>query len=141
MELPDYKGAYTREDAVALAEADRVLAARGFERERYPGEETERMMVSAGANATTGIRTVQGNRAITHFKIRFDEFQYPTPGERQEMLDNLWIKITWDNDLKPSVLAPVGIFFWDLSGYLSIPLLPRWCSSGLFLFQLVYALL
>lgn len=124
MELPDYKGAYTREDAIALAEADRVLAARGFERVRYPGEETERMMVSAGANATTGIRTVQGNRAITHFKIRFDEFQYPTPGERQEMLDNLWIKITWDNDLKPSVLAPVRIFFGtypDIYPYRSYP--------------------
>ena len=109
--LPEYKGVYAREDAIALAEADRVLAARGYQREHYPNEEIERTVVIAGVHATTEIKTLHGNRAITHFKIRYDEYNYPTPKEREELLGDLWIKITWDNDLNPAVMAPSGIFF------------------------------
>jgi len=109
--LPDYKGVYSREDAIALAEADRVLAARGYTTVHRQGETMERTSVDLAAHATTTIKTLQGNRAITHFKIRYDESQYPTPEERQEMLGNLWIKMTWDNELKPSVMVPVGMFF------------------------------
>jgi len=28
-----------------------------------------------------------------------------------DMLENLWIKITWDNDSRPSVMVPIGMFF------------------------------
>ncbi|GAI75310.1 unnamed protein product, partial [marine sediment metagenome] len=74
-------------------------------------EKVERLKVNAEANSTTQIKTVNGNRAITHFKIRYDEYQYATVEDKEEMLKNIWIKITWDNDSKPSVMAPIGMFF------------------------------
>ena len=110
-QLPGFDGTYDKVTSLALAEADRDLANRGYQRKFYPDETEERLIVRLPANSTTQLITLNGNRAITHFKIHYNENQYTTASDKEEMLANIWINITWDDDSKPSVMTPVGMFF------------------------------
>ena len=110
-QLPVFDGTYNKVTSVSLAETDRDLANRGYERKMYPDETKERSVVHIPGNSTAQLITLNGNKAITHFKIRYDEEQYTTASDKEEMLRNIWIKMTWDDDSKPSVMTPVGMFF------------------------------
>jgi hypothetical protein len=136
--LPDYTGNYSREDAIALAVADRVLESRGYQRTSDASEKVVYKEVDAGPNSTMTVSTIKGNRAITHLKLRYDEQSVPTAEARKEMLENLWIRITWDDDDKPSVMAPVGLFFGtypDIYPYRAYPVgaIPGYFYSNWFM--------
>lgn len=136
--LPVYSGNYAREDAIALAEADRVLESRGYQRTSDDSEKVIYQEVVSGPNSTAAVGSIRGNRAITHLKLRYDERLFPTAEKRKEMLENLWLRITWDDDEKPSVMAPVGMFFGtypDIFPYRAYPVgaIPGYLYSNWFM--------
>ncbi|WP_181308015.1 glycoside hydrolase family 172 protein [Rufibacter sp. XAAS-G3-1] len=123
--LPQFTGVYSKEDGFALAEADRFLYNRGFARKRYDGEKEEKVTKTAKANAATLVKTISGNRAINHFNISLDESYSSDSAKRQDLLKNLWMRITWDKDAQPSVMVPIGLFFGavpEVQPYRSYPI-------------------
>jgi hypothetical protein len=114
--LPVFTGSYSQADAIKLAEADRFLYNRGFTRKRYEGEKIENMTVLAKANSTALVKTIAGNRAINRLDLAFDETYLADTAKQRDLLENVWVSVTWDNDTKPSVLAPIGLFFGALPG-------------------------
>lgn len=114
--LPVFTAAYENEDYFALAEADRHLSKRGYERKIYKGEVTDKIKIKARPNDHGPAKTIMGNRAITQLKINYDPSKYSTPESREGLFKNLWISITWDQDSKPAVFAPIGLFFGTSAG-------------------------
>ena len=109
--LSYFDGIHRKDDTIALAEADRVLVNRGFSRKQYSDETIDREKIILKPSQNKNVKTIKGNGAITHFNIRYKENMYQHESDREELLKNVWIKITWDNDQKESVLAPIGMFF------------------------------
>ncbi|MDA0196827.1 MAG: DUF2961 domain-containing protein [Bacteroidetes bacterium] len=109
--LPDFDGIHRKADCIALAEADRIIANRGFVRKHYASEKLESRKVKAIANKEMVVKTIEGNRAITHFSINYNKNEYIDEKARGAMLKDIWLKITWDGDNKASVMAPIGLFF------------------------------
>ena len=109
--LPYFDGIHRKDDCITLAEADRVLVNRGFTRKQYSRETIKQKNVILNANQGENVTTLQGNGAITHFNIKYEENIYQYEADREELLKNVWIRITWDNDEKEAVLAPLGMFF------------------------------
>ncbi|MBT1688597.1 glycoside hydrolase family 172 protein [Dawidia soli] len=114
--LPAFTGSYARADAIKLAEADRFLYNRGFTRKQYDGEQVENTTVTAKANNTTPVKTIVGNRAVTRLDLAIDETYRADTAKQRDLLENVWISITWDTDTQPSVMAPIGLFFGALPG-------------------------
>ncbi|KAA3437859.1 DUF2961 domain-containing protein [Rufibacter hautae] len=120
--IPSFTGTYTKQENFALAQTDRTLGSRGYERKHYDKEVVETRQVKATPNAEVLLREVQGNKAISYFKVNFDNFL--TKQEKQSLIKNLWLSITWDNDKTPSVLTPLGVFFGtapEVYSYRSLP--------------------
>jgi hypothetical protein len=127
--LPVFNGTFEKGIGIYLAEADRELANRGYWRKKYDKEiiSLKETKVSGGSSKT--VETITGNCAITHFKIRFDDTQL-TPTQVKEMLAKTWIRITWDNDKKPSVMAPLGMFFGSYPEYQPYRTIPMGVLPG-----------
>lgn len=111
VELPDFDGRFSKEDLIALAKADRVLYNRGFARKKYEGELVNNSEPELSPESNNWTYKISGSGAITHFNITFDQSKYQKADDREEMLRNLWLKITWDNEGKEAVLCPLGMFF------------------------------
>ncbi len=109
--LSYFDGIHRKDDTISLAEADRVLVNRGFSRKNYPNENILVKKIKIDSNKKEDIVKIKGNGAITHLNIRYDEKMYQSESDREELLKNVWIKITWDDDKKESVFAPIGMFF------------------------------
>jgi hypothetical protein len=130
--LPVFTGHYDREDAIALAKADRLLESRGYRRKDYPNEQRVTKDITAEPGSGKMVSTIQGNRAITHFKIRYNENKVASNEDRQQMIKNLWIQITWDDDPEPSVMAPLGMFFGTFPDIYPFRTLPVGALPGYF---------
>jgi hypothetical protein len=123
--LPVFTGKYSKTDAIKLAEADRFLYNRGFVRKKYEGEKEERVTISAKANSSTPVKIITGNRAINHLTLSFDDSYLADREMRKDLMENVWISITWDKDTKPSVIVPMGLFFGalpDVQPYRAYPI-------------------
>lgn len=121
--LPSYSGKFSKDDCLALAQADRLLGNRGYLRKNYDGESTEKISLAIGSNQAKLISEIAGNDAITCLKFKYDNLsEY---GSNIDFLKDLWLSITWDYDKEPSVLVPLGMFFGTSPGsypYRSLPL-------------------
>jgi hypothetical protein len=123
--LPDFTGVYSREDCFALATADRYLYSRGFVRKIYDGETTDNVVSRIRGNSAALVKKIIGNRALTYFSISLDDNYVSDKEKRVDLLKNCWIEIYWDNEAKPSVQVPVGLFFGavpDVSPYRTNPI-------------------
>ncbi|MEM7369680.1 MAG: DUF2961 domain-containing protein [Bacteroidota bacterium] len=109
--LPKFDGTYYKDACIALAEADRVLANRGYDRKSYDKEAILQKRAKLGAGATKTVSVLTGNRAITHFSINYDKYVYDSEQEKEELLKNIWLKITWDDESEAAVFAPIGLYF------------------------------
>jgi hypothetical protein len=111
--LPSYTGLFTRAEHFALAETDRWLGDRGYSRKRYDKETVETIHVEAGPGEAADVKAWQGNKAIAYIKVAFREDI--SAAEKQKVLEDLWISITWDDEEQPAVLTPLGLFFGTYS--------------------------
>ena len=111
LELPKFNGIYSKQDLITLAQTDRILYNRGFRRKKYEEEQIIDFDIQNLSKSSHWETSLNGSGSINHFEITYNEIEYETPKKRKEMLENLWIEFTWDNDSKPSVLAPFGMFF------------------------------
>ena len=109
--IPSFDGIHRKNDCIALAEADRILANRGFSRKIYSNESLERSVLKLKPKEDQLVRSINGNRAITHLNLSFDKTAYPTKEDRKEFLKNVKLRITWDDEPKAAVDVPVGMFF------------------------------
>ncbi len=124
-QLPVFTGEYSREDCFVLAETDRYLYNRGFTRKVYDNEITENINSKARGNSSSIVKNIKGNRALTYFSLSLDDNYVSDKEKRMDLLKNCWIEIYWDNEAKPSVQVPVGLFFGalpDASPYRAYPI-------------------
>ena len=110
--VPTFKLPLSAVDSAALDEADKVLANAGANPAGVrQGEETQKadLTVQPGAKAVVADLTDSG--VITALKVNFP---IPTnPDEQKNLLRQLTVSITWDNDKEPAVWSPLGDFFAD----------------------------
>ena len=111
VQLPEFDGYHRKDDTIALAEADRVLGNRGFKNKEYLTSIIDRKNIRLRGKKNFRVAQYKGNSAITHFNIRYDVHDYNNEEQREELLKNIWIRITWDDDQKESVMVPIGMFF------------------------------
>lgn len=121
--VPTFKRDLTAEENAALDAADRTLADLGTDpAEKRNGEQTDRTTVSVEAGSTQQVARLAGQQAITAIRVKLD--LPPSPADR-DLLRELALKITWDDDTEPAVWAPLGDFFGTAAGanrYRSLPL-------------------
>ncbi len=120
--LPRFTGTFNREECIALAQADRALALRGWSLPRGEDDITERYQVEVPAGATIQVCAFQGNRAITGMRVALDLPESPAD---RDVLRELELRINWDGETQPSVVSPLGDFFGTAPGvnyYRSLPL-------------------
>lgn len=108
--VAEFDGIHRKADCIALAEADRILANRGHARKQYANETVEQKKIKLSRNKSKAI-TIEGNCAITHFNLTYDKNNYENEANRREFLQNVWLKITWDDETKAAVNVPLGLFF------------------------------
>jgi len=121
--IPTFKRELTNEDDAALDLADRTLGDLGVDPAgQREGEKTEHKTVSVEPGSTQQVIHIDGPRAITAIRVKLD--LPPSPADR-DLLRQLALKITWDNQSEPAVWAPLGDFFGTAAGankYKSLPL-------------------
>jgi hypothetical protein len=120
--LPSFNADISREAAIALATADRILSQRGGRAPDGPGSTSETVQVTVPARSTALVASIDGNRAITAMQVV--PSLPPTPEDR-DPLRELVLQIQWDGELEPSVWSPLGDFFGGAPGitpYRSLPL-------------------
>lgn len=121
--VPTFKRELTSEENAALDAADRILGEPGTDPAgKRPGEQTEQKTVSVAPNSTETVLHLDGPQAITAIKMKLK--LPPSPADR-DLLRQLAIKITWDDETAPAVWAPLGDFFGTAAGanhYMSLPL-------------------
>lgn len=109
--LPKFNGTYSKQDLIALANTDRILYNRGFGRKKYEEEQILNFEINNLSKSSHWETNLIGSGVINHFNISFNKDKYDSPKKRKEILENLWIQIIWDEDSKPAVSAPFGMFF------------------------------
>ncbi len=109
--VPKFDGIHRKTETIALAEADRIVGNRGFGRKHYPDEISVQNKMKLGAGKSKNVSTISGNRAITHFNISYDINRLNTESNRKEFIENIWLKVTWDDDAIAAVMVPLGLFF------------------------------
>jgi hypothetical protein len=120
--VPSYTGKYTKNENFTLAETDRILGSRGYHRKKYDKEIVDTIDIKANAGEEVDVKRLTGNKAISYVKVEFNNSL--SEEDRLKLITDLWISITWDNDDKSSVLAPLGMFFGtypDVYSYRSLP--------------------
>ena len=122
-ELPTFHRDLSAEETAALAKANDFLANHCGDDPAgsRAGEETVSRSVSVGAGESIFV-DLTGPRAITALRVNPDLPE--TPADR-DVLRELCLKITWDDDAQPAVWTPLGDFFGTAPGfnpYRSLPL-------------------
>jgi len=143
--VPTFKMALSAEETAALKAADEILSNKRGEDPagKRRGESNAVINVAVGAGKTVAVApprdllpagmagredlvaaaNLEGQGAITAIKIKV-----PPAASREEeiqMLRELAIRITWDDEKSPAVWAPLGDFFGTAPGlnkYKSLPL-------------------
>jgi Protein of unknown function (DUF2961) len=121
--VPSYTAKFSKEENFTVAHSDRILGNRGYERKKYENEIVDAIQLKANAAAEVTVKELQGNKAISSIKVELDNAL--SQEDRQRLIKDLWLSITWDDDEKPSVLTPLGMFFGtypDIYSYRSLPL-------------------
>ncbi len=86
------------------------------------GNKVIRKTISIPAGKTVDVADIEGEYAITEFRIRG---RFDNPVLTEKMLRKLVLKIFWDNEKDPAVWSPVGDFFGSTPGlnpYKTLPL-------------------
>ncbi len=118
--LPDYDGSLSKQESIKLAKADRFLGNRGYSRKNYPNEKREEIKLEIKGGQRVKAINLKGNKAITNLQIKSSELEKKETG----FLKDLLLNMTWDNENKPAVNAPIGIFFGlgkSISPYRTLP--------------------
>ncbi|WP_145325328.1 glycoside hydrolase family 172 protein [Paenibacillus xylanexedens] len=125
VKLPSFDGRIDKESAIALAEADRVLQQRGIDSFlNTEGSSLENVTVSVPAGGKAVLFDKQGAGAISMIRIRTD-LGRKSEEQQRILVRQLAILMKWDNEVDPSVWAPLGDFFGSAPGikpYRSLPL-------------------
>ncbi|MGQ9455449.1 MAG: glycoside hydrolase family 172 protein [Armatimonadota bacterium] len=122
--VPTFNRSLPPEALLALEEANRKLT-QGLGSDPAgirPGSMTQTSRVLVPAGRTRQVALISGPRAITAIKVRVDR---KLAEEAWTRLREIILKITWDDDKKPSVWCPLGDFFGTAPGinlYKSLPL-------------------
>jgi hypothetical protein len=121
--VPTYTRDLGKEGRAALDAVNDFLARCGTD---PAGERQGQSVLNRGIEAKPGVTTlladIKGARAITALKIKLPLPKLPAD---REILRQLVLQITWDDDRKPSVWSPLGDFFGTSPGvnkYRSLPL-------------------
>jgi hypothetical protein len=120
--LPQFNELFERDTCLALAEADRRLVQRGWQRPSHPHDSLEQITLIIPPGETATIASLQGNRAITELRVSLNLPKKPVD---QQILRELALSIQWDGETRPSVWSPLGDFFGTAPGvnyYRSLPL-------------------
>jgi hypothetical protein len=120
--LPVYTGKFSRDECIAIAQADRLLGNRGYIKKTYKRESTEKKDLVIGAGQRVVIDEITGNKAITSLKFKYDSLS--EFGHNVDFLKYIWLSITWDSDREPAVMAPIGMFFGTSPGSYPFRALP-----------------
>jgi hypothetical protein len=120
--IESYTGEYSQEETIELANTDRDLSRRGYVRKEYDKEKSDKIDVKVEGGSESIVAELKGNKAISYFRFEpKSEFLEVDP----DILKDLWLSISWDNEDTPSVLVPIGLFFSsypDVYQYRSLPL-------------------
>lgn len=121
--VPTFRLNLSTEDRRALEAGNEALARVGSDPSTpRPGEETIRRQVAVPPGETKSVVDVDGPRAITALKV---SLPLPESPADRELLRQITLQITWDEDKKPAVWSPLGDFFGTAPGhnkYRSLPL-------------------
>jgi hypothetical protein len=122
--VPTFQTNLYGDDAAALKKANDVFARRGQPPYKFPSASILKQTISAlpGENtshillSTSNLPNGGGSRPDGHgeaiVSLRVHVENLPTPGpERDKLLRELCLEITWDDETKPGVWAPLGDFF------------------------------
>lgn len=115
-ELPTFSRNLSAEETAALAKADAFLGARCGDDPAgaRTGESTEEKAVSVGAGETAVVAELTGPQAITALRAKLD---LPAAPADRDLLRELCLRITWDDDTQPAVWTPLGDFFGSAPGF------------------------
>ena len=119
--LPKFTADVANKDWIALAQADRHLANRGWQLPEELNSEVDKVSIEILPDETLSIIELYGSRAITGLRVTTDIAE----DEQQDALRELALSIKWDGEAKPSVWSPLGDFFGTAPGinyYRSLPL-------------------
>jgi len=122
--VPTFKLPLGPEETAALAKANEFLETKcgadpAGERQGQAAED-KAVKVEGGKSAL--VAELAGPRAITAVRVKLD---LPQPPDDVAALRELSLRITWDDEPKPAVWAPLGDFFGSAPGfkkYSSLPL-------------------
>lgn len=124
--VPTFTMQLSAEDSAALDRADKRLSNCGpdFAADRYPSAITEKRSFTVEAGKAGQSLVIDGARAITSLKVHLPGLPDDIEQQRQLMRE-LVLSITWDDDKTPAVWCPLGDFFGTAPGinhYKSLPL-------------------
>ena len=122
--VPTFTRQVTAAETAALAKADEILGQRCGQDPAgsRPGEQTDEKTLTIGAGQTTLVAELTGPRALTALRAKLD---LPAAPADRDVLRALCLRITWDDETRPAVWAPLGDFFGAAPGfnpYRSLPL-------------------
>ncbi|MBI5093474.1 MAG: DUF2961 domain-containing protein [Candidatus Hydrogenedentes bacterium] len=118
-QVPTFRLPLSAQDAAALDAADRELSQTGMGVRGDVDSQSGHLLKAGGVDAWD---VNSGPGAFSGIWVKVDNLP-PSPGDRT-VLRELTISITWDDDPKPSVWAPLGDFFGTAAGanpYASLP--------------------
>jgi hypothetical protein len=117
--VPTFNPKLSPADTAALDEANRILGECGKNPAGpYAGEVTEAKSLTLAPGEKATVADLSGAQAITALKVKFD---WPTglpkdvPSERN-LVRQLTMQITWDDEKMPAVWSPLGDFFGYIGG-------------------------
>ena len=114
--LPVFRREFSPAETAALAKVDDCLANRCGDDPAgaRPGETAEEKSIAVGAGETALVVEVSGPQAITVLRAKLD---LPAAPDDRDVLRELCLRITWDDDAQPAVWAPLGDFFGSAPGF------------------------
>lgn len=124
VQVPTFTRNLAPEERDALADVDRAIRTKLGEDPagKRKGEATVSRGVRVGGGKAVTVADLKGPRAITAIRVSGN---WGTREEQAAALRELALRITWDNDAKPAVWAPLGDFFGTAPGinpYRSLPM-------------------
>jgi hypothetical protein len=123
--VPTFKMALSAEETAALKAADEILSGKRGEDPagKRQGEAVKPLSAKVPAGKAVTVARLEGEGAITAIRVRVALMTLRE--EEIQMLRELAIRITWDDDKTSAVWAPLGDFFGTAPGankYKSLPL-------------------
>ncbi len=113
--VPTFTLPLSSEDSAALDQANTVLGQCGQDPAGdRPGQKIETPAITVPAGGKSTVVDLKGPEAITAIKVKLD---LPQDVEAQRnLLRQLTIRITWDDEKNASVWSPLGDFFGVIGG-------------------------